>query len=209
MDWKWIKLLRTEDPRRLHAFRNATQGLVWDDGNVVESLTQLFRAVDKLAEAEVSYYYRRRGTRAWISGIARLSAWLFGSIGLLLPLLAITTNPEFKEWTQYGYVFLAAAASCLAANSLFGGTEGHIRFVSTQLELEKMITKARISWCQYLSSQGNDNQDSESGFLLIQDYANDLHTITISETGRWGVALLKELAKFQKTIETKKAAPGK
>ena len=132
MDWKWIKLLRTEDPRRLREFRNATQGLVWDDGKVVESLTQLFRAVDKLAEAEVSYYYRRRGTRAWISGIARLSAWLFGSIGLLLPLLAVTTNPGFKEWTQYGYVFLAAAASCLAANSLFGGTEGHIRFVSTQ-----------------------------------------------------------------------------
>ncbi len=209
MDWKWIKILRVEDPRRLNAFRNSMQGLVWDDGNVVESLTQLFRAVDELAEAEVSYYYRRRGTRAWISGITRLSAWLFGSVGLLMPLLAVTANPEFKEWAQYGYVFLAAAASCLAANSLFGGTEGHIRFVSTQLELEKMIAKARISWCQYLSQQGNDNQDSESGFLLIHDYANELHTITISETGHWGETLLKELAMFQKTIETKKASPGK
>jgi SMODS and SLOG-associating 2TM effector domain 2 len=209
MDWKWIKLSRAEDPRRLRAFSNSTQELVWDDGNVVESLTQLFRAVDELAESEVGYYYRRRGTRAWISGISRLSAWLFGTIGLILPLLAVTTNPEFMEWAQYGYLFLAASASCLAANSLFGGTEGHIRFVSTQLELEKMITKARISWCQYLSLQVNDNKDSESGFLLIQDYANDLHTITISETGRWGEALLKELAKFQKTIETKKASPEK
>lgn len=113
----------------------------------MESLSQLFRAVDDLAEAEVSYYYRRRGTRAWISGLARFGAWVFGSIGLLLLLLAATATPDFKAVSQYGYVFLAAAASCLGANSLFGGTEGHIRFVSTQLELEKLITSARIRWC--------------------------------------------------------------
>jgi len=196
--------MRPEDPARLLAFREATQELLWDDEHAAESLSRLFRAVDDLAEAEVAYYYRRRTTRAWISGISRFVAWVCGTIGLLLPLLAATANPEFRDLALYGYVFIAVAASCLAANSLFGGTEGHIRFVTTQLELEKLITGARISWCHYLESRVGERAGHEAGFSLIRDYATALHTTTISETGRWGETIMKELSKFQKSIEAKK-----
>lgn len=206
---RWINLFRPEDPRRIQAFRTSIDELIWDQEHVIESLSNLFRAVDELAEAEVSYYYRRRGTRAWISGLSRFGAWVFGSIGLLLPLLAATATPDFKTAAQYGYVFLAAAASCLGANSLFGGTKGHIRFVSTQLELEKLITSARISWCKYLASQSSEDKDITSGFSLIMTYATDLHTTTISETGRWGETVLKELAKYQKQFDSKKFGASK
>jgi len=206
---EWIKSWRPEDPRRIRAFRDALQDVAWDQINTKDSLSHLFQAVDTLAVAEVDYYYRRRGTRAWISGIARLGAWSFGTIGLLLPLLAATKNPYFANWGDYGYVFLAAAASCLGANSLFGGTEGHIRFVATQLEIEKLITQARIAWFAYLSTLSTDNNDYKQGFLLIQNYANDLHTISIEETGRWGKNLSLELAKFQKQIDGKSMAGKK
>jgi hypothetical protein len=76
--------------RRIRVFREALQGLSWDKDNISGSLGRLFHAVDDLAIAEVDYYYRRRGTRSWISGAARLGAWVFGTIGLLLPLLAAT-----------------------------------------------------------------------------------------------------------------------
>ena len=198
------KNMRPEDPARLSVFRDATKGLLWDEEHASESLSQLFRAVDDLAEAEVKYYYRRRSTRAWISGISRSVAWVSGTIGLLLPLFAATANPEFKDVAQYGYIFIAIAASGLAANSLFGGTEGHIRFVTTQLELEKLITKARISWCRYLELRASDSEDYNAGFLLIQDYATELHSTTIAETGRWGETIMKELVKFQKSIDSKK-----
>ncbi len=209
MNITWIKALRPEDPRRTQAFRDTLHDVVWDKANIIDSLTKLFQAVDDLAIAEVNYYYRRRGTRAWISGIARFGAWLFGTVGLLLPLLSITKNQNFNNLGDYGYVFLAAAASCLGANSLFGGTEGHIRFVSTQLEIEKLATQVRISWFEYLASQDAGNNDYKPGFLLIQNYASDLHTITIEETGRWGKALLQELAKYQKQIKEKNVAAKK
>ena len=197
--------MRPEDPTRLRVFREATQELLWDKEHVTESLSQLFLAVDDLAEAEVKYYYRRRTTRAWISGISRLVAWVSGTIGLLLPLLAATATPEFKGLALFGYVFIAISASSLAANSLFGGTEGHIRFVTTQLALEKLITKARISWCRYLGLRSSDNQDYQAGFFLIQEFATELHTTTISETGRWGETIMKELANFQENIDQGKA----
>lgn len=204
---KFLQRLRPEDPRRINAFRDKLDALKWDKQNVVESLSGLFAAVDNLAEAEVNYYYRRRGTRALISGLSRFTAWLLGSIGLLLPLLPDVQM--FKDWEQYGYVFLAGAASCLAANSLFGGTDGHIRFVSMQLKLEKLITASRVNWCKYLASTHETDAEIAEGFSLILAYADSLHTATISETGRWGETLLTELAKYQSSIDARGSAQGK
>lgn len=205
----WLQRFRSEHPRHIQAFRAKIESLSWNKQSAVESLSTLFAAVDDLAEAEVHYYYRRRGTRAWISGVTRTSAWLLGTIGLLLPLLAGTAEPMFKDWGQYGYAFLAAAASCLAANSLFGGTEGHVRFISTQLELEKLITASRIRWCKYLAGPHETDERLTEGFTIILDYANALHTSTIAETGRWGETLLAELAKFQKSIDAKSSTSSK
>lgn len=204
--WNLLKRLRPEDPRRLQAFKARIQTLSWEKPDVVNSMSVLFSAVDDLAEAEVQYYYRRRGTRALISGLARFAAWLLGSIGLLLPLLAGTESTLFKGLGQYGYAFLAAAASCLAANSLFGGTDGHIRFVSTQLNIEKLVTAARVRWCQYLSEPHATQEEIEKGFSIVLAYATDLHTMTIEETGRWGEGLLAELAKYKQSIEARSAS---
>jgi hypothetical protein len=149
------------------------------------------------------YYYRRRGTRATISGAFRIVAWALGSIGLILPLLSATDILALKPLGQFGYTFLAAAACLLAANSLFGGTSGHIRFVSAQLELEKLITLSRISWFAFVArgrSTDTTDEDIKEGFMLIQVYAENLYKITISETGNWGETLLSELATYQKTV---------
>jgi hypothetical protein len=200
---------RPEDPERMQAFRARVDGLQWDQAHVVNSLATLFKAVDDLAETEVAYYYRRRGTRAFISGMCRVAAWLLGSIGLLLPLLAGTAAEAFTGWGQYGYVFLAAAACCLAANTLFGGSEGHIRFVSTQLELERLITAARIDWCRYLTGPISSPEEVAQGFALISAYAQQLHETTIAETGRWGETLLAELATYRKAIDGKAQTPKK
>ena len=198
-----MQRLRPEDPRRMRAFREVLNGLNWDNDNLIESMSKLFFAVDELAEAEVEYYYRRRGTRALISGLTRFAAWILGSIGLLMPLLAGTMTTELKDWGQYGYAFLAGAAAFLAANSLFAGTNGHIRFVTTQLELEKLITAARIEWCKFLAGQHSTPDEVDKGFSLILDYASMLHTTTITETGQWAKTLITELGKFQKTIDVK------
>lgn len=199
----FLQWFRPEDPRRIQAFRKKLEGLNWDSQALISSLSALFAAVDDLAEAEVKYYYRRRGTRAWVSGVTRFFGWLLGSIGILLPLLAGTASSIFKDWGQFGYASLAAAASILAANSLFGGTDGHIRFVSTQLELERLIISSRINWCRYLAGLGKTDTDIAEGFSLILSYATSLHNATISETGRWGEALLAELAKYQKRVDSK------
>lgn len=197
----FMRRFRPEDPRRLRAFMQTVRSLKWTDEDAVASLSVLFTAVDELAEAEVSYYYRRRGTRAWISRVARFGSWICGSIGLLLPLLASTGAPDLKNVGQYGYAFLAVAASFIAANSLFGGSDGHIRFVSTQLNLEKLITASRIRWFRYLTELATKKEDLAMGFDIILAYAAGLHTTTIAETDRWGEGLLAALEKYRQALE--------
>lgn len=205
-----LQRFRPEDPARIEAFRRTVDAIDWDKDGLIPGLRRLFEAVDGLAEAEVHYYYRRRLVRAAVSSTTRIAAWLLGSVGLLLPLLAGVNTGTFQAWGPYGYVFLAAAASCLAANALFGGTDGHIRFTSTQLELERLITAARVAWCKYLASEkAPDPAATEQAFALIHDYADGLHTITIAETGHWGETLRTELAKYQKTLDAKGAAAGR
>jgi len=201
--------LRPEDPRRLHAFIQTVQDLSWTEAQAVSSLSTLFTAVDQLAEAEVSYYYRRRGTRAWISGVTRIGAWMCGSIGLVLPLLASTDAPNLKNVGQYGYAFLAVAASFLAANSLFGGTDSHIRSVSTQLNLEKLITAFRIRWCRYLSELPATEEELAKGFDIILSYAAELHTTTIAETVQWGASLLSALEEYREAMKAGSAGGTK
>lgn len=199
----WIRGQRPESPNRIEEFRRKIEELNWGQQKSKESLSALFHAVDALAELEIRYYHRRRNTRAWISGVTRTFAWFFGTVGLLLPLLAGTGLSTLDDVGQLGYVFLAAAASFLAANSLFGGTAGHIRFVAAQLELEKLTTSARIGWCHYLSKPEETDPAHDIGFDLILAYAAALYACTISETGHWGEKTIKELESFQKSIKTK------
>jgi hypothetical protein len=81
--------------------------------------------------------------------------------------------------------------------------------VSTQLELEKLITTSRVGWCKYLAERHDTDETVGSGFALVLAYANALHATTIAETGRWGETIMTELAKFQKSIEAKQSTPAK
>ena len=201
---QWLRQRRPENPRRVRRFREQVQALKWEQSNVAQSLFKLFDAVDVLAEAEVRYYYRRRGTRAWLSGVCRTLAWIFGTIGVLLPLCTAARGTAVESWGPWGYLFLALGGSFLGANALFGGTSGHVRFVSAQIELEKLITTSRIGWCRYLAHidvEKISDEDIKRGFALVKTYAENLYSTTLSATRYWGETLMKELEKYRKSKE--------
>ncbi|WP_422384451.1 SLATT domain-containing protein [Roseibium album] len=200
---------RVENPVRIQKFRTKSNNINWNQSKNLESLNELFSMIDELAMAELQYYYRRRNTRAWISGSTRFFGWVLGTIGLLFPLLAATQSEDFKGFASYGYVFLVAAGSFFALNSLFGGTAGHIRFVKTQLEIEKLITSSHLAWNDFLANSKEDNPNLESGFKLISEYASSLYAQTITETGTWGEDTLSSLEEFRKSLESTKSKKSK
>ena len=193
---------RVESPERIEALRARLVALSWDAANREESLSELFNAIDALAIAELQYYFRRRTTRALISGVTRSAAWAFGTLGILAPLVAATAWLPYPNLASAGYVFLAFAASCLAANALFGGTSGHVRFVTTQLEIERLMTSTRINWCALLASEDIDDRNARC-FKLIGDYAQRLYALTVGETGNWATSSLAELERYRRSIDSR------
>lgn len=136
--------------------------------------------------------------------MTRFAGWGLGTIGLLWPLLVATNDPLYFGQGQWGYVFLAGAASAFAANSLFGGTAGHVRFVTTQLVLERLIVSKRLAWSAFLVELAEDPTAAKKGFELISSYASELHAATIAETGNWGETLIGELSKYERSLDAER-----
>lgn len=198
-----------ESPAKLIRFKKAIETLSWERDKRVLSLNRIFLEIDALVQVEIEYYYRIRKNRAIWSGIARSAGWGFATIGILLPLAAATMNNSTNTIPPWGYIFLTAAGSVFAGNSLLGGSTSHIRFTSSQLSLEKVMTDARIKWCSYMQSIEESTLTPEqinNGFGIISAYSEQLYVTIISETNEWGAALVAELDKFAAATAKQKDA---
>ena len=186
-----------EHPERLARFAQATSTLSWEPDQRAQSLQHLFVSIGELADAEIRYYYKRRTQGRLLSVVARVTAWILGSLGLLAPLVA-ATNPQWDWLAKWGYVLLAGSASAIAANSLFGGSRAHTRYVIAQLDLERVLTLFRIDWAHLRSTQGPvpTSEQLEQAFSLFREFSVAFHKILTDETNLWGKALADAIDQY-------------
>jgi hypothetical protein len=193
---------RVEDPERLQQFLATTRGLVWTPENRAASLDSLFDAVNSLAFSEILYYYRRRRSLARLSVATRLGAWVFGTAGLLAPLLSVALGSGSEGVTRWGYLLLGLAASLLTANVLFGGSAGHSRSIGAQLELEGRVTLFRIEWYATRAAMGAEptNEDVASAFSILNDFTSAMYQVLGGETSEWAANLKEAIARYESQI---------
>jgi len=175
--------------------------LEWREGSRRASVQALFDASNIWALEQVRYYQRRRARRMVASGTLRGTAIVFATAGVIVPLLA----PFFENnVAQLGYVLLAIAGGALAANSVFGGTTGHVRSVHAQLALERLILETQAKWCMLTADWKGDtisDEQLDAGFLLIEAYAAAVHETVIAESREWSEITLAELERFEARLE--------
>lgn len=192
-----------EDPIRLERFQDLTGSLSWAPENRSTALRSIYTALNDLAYAEVRYYFERRQHGKWLSTACRLVAWLTGAVGLLLPLIPPVWPTAPANFTSWGYIAFAIAGSALVANSIFGGTDGHRRFVSTQLDVERLLTLFRLDW-QRLFMEYEANPTTERASALIARstlFVEALHAALSSETALWGKQLAEAITDLEKRIQ--------
>jgi hypothetical protein len=124
---------------------------------------------------------------------------LFGTLGILAPLAEAA---KIYEVGNYGYLLLAISGAFLTANNLFGGTTGHARFVTTQLQLEKIIAVGTVKW-----NELENKLDQDAGkapeielemFQFIIRTVEEAYQLIIEETNEWNESLKTALADFEK-----------
>lgn len=190
----------------LNTLRQALSAMPGDRVQATECLNSAFNAVECMAQSEIRYYNRRRHWYALGSLFWRTSGWFCGLLGTTIPLLAAADGTRFAGWALWGYPLLLLSAGLLGANSLFGGTVGHVRFVTTQLALERLATVTRLEWCalQRRLVDASDEKAVEDARQAMQNYADKIYTTTTTETAQWGENTLREFSELM--AEMRKAA---
>ncbi|MCP4470853.1 MAG: SLATT domain-containing protein [Gammaproteobacteria bacterium] len=198
--------MKTEDPERIKVFLEKTTSLDWSSPK--EALSTLKSEAFELLNHEVAYYYRIRQNKKSISGYLRFGMLLFGTLGILAPLAEAA---KLYEVGNYGYLLLAISGAFLTANNLFGGTTGHARFITTQLQLEKIIAVSTVKWNE-LEHKLDQDADKTSEielemFQFIISTLDEAYLLIIDETNEWNESLNAALADFEKRY--KKSKNGK
>jgi len=115
-----------------------------------------------------------------------------------MPLLASALGGEAGRLSAWGYVLLALAGSCIAANNLFAGSNAHFRYVTAQIGLEQLTTVFRLDWykLQALTGQGEPNGTTEASLDLLLAFTRDVYKSVIGETTAWGQDVQQALSAY-------------
>lgn len=191
----------SKDPTRIAQFLTALNSARWREAPE-EAISTAFTGVNEIIHEEILFYYRSGNKHRVISVATRLIAVLFGTLGVMAPLLAGANPARFSGFGAYGYLFLAGAGSAVAVNRLFGMTGGHVRHVSTQLELEQLVTLFRLDWCAWLvRTPSVQPQDVEKAVELLRTFALDAYKIVREETNVWGDSTTRALKEYADKLE--------
>ncbi|MBV9880018.1 MAG: SLATT domain-containing protein, partial [Gemmatirosa sp.] len=179
-------------PTWIETFVSRTAHVSWEPQARRQSLDQMFAAAEELAIAEIRYYHVRRGWWRWLSGAARFLAWIFGSIGLVMPLLAAARGTASSGGASgasgglaaWGYVMLAIAGAFIAANALFGGTSNHTRYMIAQLALERLVMAKRVEWQRLRAGFGEPVSEAQlaEALTLVETFGSGVYAAISEES---------------------------
>lgn len=186
----WPFAPKVEDPIRIKEFSDALVALRWVGANRRDALCQIFECVSRLAQAEVRYYFSRRKKSGFIASWFRFLSWMFGSAGILVPLIYPLISEATEKFLSAGYLLVAIGGVFLVADKVFNGSEGHARYVTAQLRVEHAFAVFAIEWQALFKKfdEGPLTEDTTALFQLAVKFIENLYGALGNETAEWKTA---------------------
>ena len=185
----------------------------WTTERAGEAVRAFYENAIKTAEARIGWYNRRGGgVGRWSRGI-RVAAIGLGMLGGVMPLLATTDVGRDLALQSWGYVAIALAAALIAADSAFGFSTSWIRYRTTQIEMERLLTGFRFDWAIELGKLNGSAPRPEQveNLLRVQrNFAEAIEAASEAETNTWVQEFRSSLAELAKAYRSASAArvPG-
>lgn len=192
----WSKnSIEVENPDRISKFLTVTSEIDWT-ADSPDGWKRVFSECTDLIKGEIDYYYKSRKRNRIASFLFRLIALIFGTAGFIAPILEAA---GFEGTAPFGYLFLAISAAFFAANSLFGGSSGHTRYVVAQLNLERTLTLMVVEWGKINSNNAQNEEKAD----FIKEKMSEVYSILLEETDVWGKALAQAVDAYEKNVSQK------
>jgi SMODS and SLOG-associating 2TM effector domain 2 len=186
----------------------------WDNSNPNESIDLLYNWTLEKSLLRINWYKKGSRKKKMGSQIIRAAAIILVGIGALCPLLNATDvfGKDYDAIGQWGYVVLALAATAVGYDKFFGLSTGWIRYISTQMTLERMMAEFQYDWV-ILQTKLNYQLSPDSILLSMQkfrDYTVQVESLVKQETDAWAAEFQNNLAELQKMLSTEaeKRKPG-
>jgi len=184
----------------------------WDPNKPGESLALVYQWAVQKAQEQIGWYEQRRRPKRRGSQWLRALSICFATIGALCPLIDATqiiSNGNKALLGQWGYVSLALAAAIVGYDRYFGLSTGWIRYIVTQLSMEKALKEFQYDWPLLLEQQKGQPQINTLILLQrVKEFSLQLDTLVRQETDTWVIEFQSNISELEKTlkaeIETKK-----
>jgi hypothetical protein len=189
----------------------------WDPKKPWESLLQLYSTTLKQGGSAVDWYRVNIRSKRAGSQIIRLLAILLFSVGALIPLVINIARIEGDQKglldPQWGYISFATAAAFLAADKYYGFSTGWIRYIKTQLALERALADLRYDWLILTAKITNQQPSPDQIQAVVQklkDFVDFVRTQIEQETEAWVVEFQASLSDLTASLkaETEATKPG-
>lgn len=118
-----------------------------------------------------------------------------------------------NELTQWSYVAFAFVAGVFALDKFFGLSSGWIRFMTTQLALERTLVEFHYDFALSISQLGNTTPSPAQTAPVLQrikTFSLQIETLVKQETDAWAAEFQRSIAELEKLTRTEldKEKPG-
>ena len=171
----------------------------WDPSDPTQSLTLLYKWTVKTTETRIAWYDQSRKPKRAGSQWLRVFSILFAAIGALCPLIDATKifGDEILLG-QWGYVSIALAAAIVGYDKYFGLSTGWMRYIVTQLSLEKALKEFQYDWIILNAQQSN----TSALLRRIKDFSLQVESLVRQETDAWVLEFESSVAQLEKVLKT-------
>ena len=176
----------------------------WEKDKPEESLDAIYDWAVRAATNNVEWYERKKKPRRLWSQSLRALSIIFAAAGALCPLIDATgiTGGELIL-ARWGYVFLAVAASVAGFDYYFGHSSGWMRFIVTQISIERALKEFQYDWV-ILKVQQQENSPANTPIFLqrAKDFTLQIENIIKQETDAWVTEFQTNITQLEKVLKT-------
>ncbi|CAN5822918.1 hypothetical protein BH20ACI4_BH20ACI4_03490 [soil metagenome] len=188
---------------------------VWNKQNTDESLTQIYDWAVRVANDNITWYERKKKPRRLWSQSLRALSIIFAAAGALCPLLDATgifggQSPNDVQnrliLAHWGYVFLAVAASVAGFDYYFGHSSGWMRFIVTQISIERALKEFQYDWVILKVQQENNPSNTPIFLQRAKDFTLQIENLIKQETDTWVAEFQTNISQLEKVLKTETEA---
>jgi hypothetical protein len=189
--------------------------LSWDDdASVRKSLKDLYSYADGAANDTIGWYFAHKRTKGLVARGLRFAAIILTTVGGVIPLLvnarvgwfgADGNSGSRVDYAQFGYVFLALAAGCVALDRFFGYSSGWIRYVTSALNLQRLQAEFQLDWAILTANLPQADVpliQREAMLRRVQSFILRMREEIEKETAEWAAEYRSNLTELEKTART-------